>query len=537
MTRHVLIIDDSPVDRESIVIALRGDPTIRHTFVEVTKGGAGLEALRDPNQKFDLVVLDYRLPDMNAEQFLSKLGVPDEVPDVPIVLLTGSMTPESVSDIVTRGVQDFFSKSAVSAEMLPRIARNAIHRHKLMRDLVLSERRAEEARVQAEQANRAKSQFLTTISHELRTPLTAILGFTELLQRDLGESLEADRQEMLEMVIQSGKHLAELLNDLIDIAKVEAGTLHFEPQPHNFRKLVDSICNLMSLRAGEKHLRLHSQIEEAVPKRVMIDPIRIRQVLVNLLGNAVKYTNEGSIDIDVGYESVGEVLAVRVTDTGCGIAAELLPNLFEPFVQGQQSEGEQLTGAGLGLAISHRLADMMGGSLSVEQTSPAGTTFALVIPAENCAAHETKDLSATPVWAQEEVPILNLSNKRVLIAEDTRANQVLLTRLLNELGANVDLAINGQDALDRIEESSTGDAYDLVLMDIQMPVMDGLEATRRLRATGFGGPIVAITAAALKGDADRCRTAGCNEVVTKPIDISNLHRRLASAMAGSAPQV
>lgn len=534
MTRHVLVIDDSPEDRESIVVALRGDSTIRHTIVQATNGTAGLEALRDPAQSFDLVVLDYRLPDMNAEQFLRKLGVPDEVPNVPIVLLTGSMTPESVSDIVTRGVQDFFSKSAVTADMLPRIARNAIHRHKLMRDLVLSERRAEEARVQAEQANRAKSQFLTTISHELRTPLTAILGFTELLQRDLGDSLEEERREMLEMVVQSGKHLADLLNDLIDIAKVEAGTLHFEPQTHNVRKLVGSVCDLMSLRAGEKHLRLHSKVEEAVPNRVLIDPIRIRQILVNLLGNAVKYTSEGLIDIDVSYSSQKEVLCFRVKDTGCGISDDLRSKLFEPFVQGQQREGEQLTGAGLGLAISHQLAEMMGGSLSVEQTSPQGTTFALVIPAEDCTARATNDVSTTPLWAREEEPTLDLSSKLVLLAEDTRANQVLLTKLLNELGATVDLATNGQDALDRVEESAAGDPYDLVLMDIQMPVMDGLEATRRLRAHGFMGPIVAITAAALKGDADRCRTAGCDEVVTKPIDIANLHRRLASAMAGIA---
>lgn len=533
MTRHVLVIDDNPEDREAIVAALRGDTTARHTFKLVSTASEGLAALREGAEQFDLVVLDYRLPDMNAEQFLSKLGVPNEVPPVPIVLLTGSLTPDSVSTVVTRGVQDFFSKSAVRTDILSRIATNAILRHGLIVDLVQSERRAEDARVQAEQANRAKSHFLTTISHELRTPLTAILGFTELLRRELGDSLNPERAEMLEMVIQSGNHLAELLNDLIDIAKVEAGTLNVELQPSNLGDLVHSTCDLMGLRAAEHELKLTWSVDSSVPETIQIDPVRVRQILVNLLGNAIKYTDKGEIECRAGYDTSNEQLCLQVIDTGCGIDETLQSTLFEPFVQGPQPGGKERSGIGLGLAICHRLSAMMGGSLALEETSPKGTTFTLRIPAPECRPNASAyDESPVPAWAREPSGDLDLTNRRVLLAEDTRANQMLITKLLNKQGAEVDLATNGVDAIERVKQAKDGDAYDLILMDIQMPVMDGLEATRQLRSQGYRMPIVAITAAALKGDSDRCLNAGCDEVITKPIDIDDMNRILARTLDG-----
>lgn len=532
MTRHVLVIDDNPEDREAIVAALRGDTTARHTFKLVSTAKDGLAALQDEREHFDLVVLDYRLPDMNAEQFLSKLGVPAVVPPVPIVLLTGSLTPDSVSTVVTRGVQDFFAKSAVRTDILSRIATNAILRHGLIVDLVQSERRAEEARVQAEQANRAKSHFLTTISHELRTPLTAILGFTELLRRELGDSLNPERAEMLEMVVQSGNHLAELLNDLIDIAKVEAGTLNVELQPSNLGDLVHSTCDLMRLRAAEHELKLTWSVDDSVPATMQVDPVRVRQILVNLLGNAIKYTDRGNISCTASYDTNNEQLCLRVIDTGCGIDDALKPALFEPFVQGPQAGTNERSGIGLGLAICHRLASMMGGSLTLESTSPKGTTFALRIPAPECRPHASAyDESPVPAWAREPAGDLDLTDRRVLLAEDTRANQMLITKLLKKQGAEVHLATNGADAVEQVKNSNSHNAYDLILMDIQMPVMDGLEATRQLRSDGYQMPIVAITAAALKGDSDRCLNAGCDHVITKPIDIDDMNRILARMLA------
>src|SRR5690606_37842922 len=252
------------------------------------------------------------------------------IPPVPIVLLMATPNGISSAELLELGVQDFFAKEALTPEILSRVAESAVERHRLLRQLAASEREAEMARFQADRANRAKSQFLTTMSHELRTPLTAILGFTELLRSD---PECPDASEMLEMMANSGEHLSELLDDLIDIAKVEAGTLEVELSPCDIHELVHNACELMRLRASDSALRFECTIDPSVPRGVCTDPVRYRQVLTNLLSNAIKFTDHGGIRVDVTYDQQEEqgFLTTRVIDTGPGITSEVVDLIFTPF--------------------------------------------------------------------------------------------------------------------------------------------------------------------------------------------------------------
>ncbi|TWT99968.1 Aerobic respiration control sensor protein ArcB [Botrimarina colliarenosi] len=519
--RQVLIVDDNPNDRTAAINALRADRQVRYAFHEVATGVEALAMLEVASESIDLVILDYRLKDMHADAIVSEITRDNEIPKIPIILLTGSVGTEARSSLIRSGVQDYFSKSAVTAELLPRIADNAIARHRLMRQLYESEQAAAAAREEAERASRVKSQFLTSISHELRTPLTAILGFTELVRRN-PQGPDADR--MLEMMGKSGVHLSEILDDLIDIAKIEAETLQIAPVVCDFPSIIKSTCDLLALRASDKGLRLSYTIDPDAPTTVRMDPVRFRQVLINLLNNAIKFTDRGEIVCEASCEE-DDGLVVRVTDTGTGIAPETAARIFTPFVQGSSSAENLRTGVGLGLAISKRLAQMMGGDLEIEQTSTNGTTFVFTVKAPCSDNGPSTDESASHLAnstcdSNEEVSWLD---KRILLAEDTPANQFLICKLLEPSGVAIDLAENGEVAVQKVvAQFARGEPYDLILMDMQMPVLTGYEAVTQLARLGHRTPIIAVTAAALNDEKQRCLQAGCCDVVTKPIDFEKL---------------
>lgn len=521
--RQVLVVDDNPDDRAAVVRALRADTACRYAFHEAATGADALKLFSVAGDAFDLVVLDYRLNDMDAGEIVASMIQDDEIPCVPIVLLTGTIGGEGRSRLLSLGVQDYFSKSAVTSDLLPRIADNAIERHRLMWQLYESEQAAAAAKEEAERANRVKSQFLTSISHELRTPLTAILGFTELVRRNpTGD--DADR--MLEMMATNGAHLAEILDDLIDIAKIEADRLEVIATPCRLLDVVKAACDLMTYRASEQGLRLTCEIDPSVPTTVNVDAVRLRQVLLNLLGNAVKFTDAGFIACRVTCGE-NDLVEIRVQDTGRGIPDDAREAIFDPFIQGDESVERRRTGIGLGLAISKRLAEMMGGNLEVESTSPAGTTFLLTLSApcaEEPPAPRYNARGQNPVDRFAQSRLANSwANKRVLLAEDTPANQFLLCKLLEPTGVQLECVSDGEQAVKRaLMHLAQGRPFDLVLMDMQMPVMDGFEAVAQLVKLGHSAPIVAVTAAALSEERNRCLAIGCSEVVTKPIDFDEL---------------
>lgn len=389
---------------------------------------------------------------------------------------------------------------------------------RLVRTLQEKERAERDLRLRAEDASAAKTNFLANISHEIRTPMTAILGYAELL-RDVGAD-PAERAEWIDTIRRNGDHLLAIINDLLDLSKIEAGRFEVELAPVSVPDVVRDVVKLMRVRAASQGITLDHSVEDDLARTpVRTDAVRIRQVLLNLVGNAVKFTERGGVEVRVGARAKGQRLeiSVAVRDTGCGIAPELLPRLFEPFTQSDASFTRKHGGTGLGLAISRRMADLLGGRIDVASEVGRGSVFTFTIDAERADADATPSSLPMPSRpASKSGPLLGM---RILLVEDSIDSQRILAALMSLAGADVDVAPDGISAVSRFDGSYVPD---LVLMDIQMPGMDGIEATERIRARGYTGRIVALTAAALSIDRDRAYRAGCEGFHLKPISRDDL---------------
>ena len=536
--REILIVDDSESDREAITHALRNDRSCRYHFLQAATGAQALELVREANGNIDLIILDWHLPDLTGIEFVRALRGSAQIPPYPIVLITSSGSTSIAQDALLVGVQDFFTKSMVRGDILPLVTRNAMERFRLIQRLVYSERDAREAKVRAEDANRAKSNFLTSMSHELRTPLTAVLGLAELL---LDDPNARDARTMLEMIQSNGKHLAELLNDILDLAKIEAGhsdikLTHCEPL-----RIVYELCSLLRFRAADEGIDLKLEFRGALPAKITTDAVRLRQILMNLISNAIKFTKDGTIDVVVSFEEKAytQLLRIDVTDTGIGIAEEHMQAIFQPFVQvGEKSQFR--SGIGLGLAISRSLARALGGDLCVESQLGCGSRFTLTLRANDASSigPTSPDVYARHLLEPIGRPLQNdfdWRSRRILVAEDTRANQFLIRRMLEPTGVRLEFVDDGQAAVAQVlKESGCNRPYDLVLMDMQMPIQSGYDATRQLRTEGIAVPIIALTAAAMDGDRERCLEAGCTNYLTKPIAREKLFTTVAEIFGHQA---
>jgi PAS domain S-box-containing protein len=387
-------------------------------------------------------------------------------------------------------------------------------------DRKLSEARLLEAQKVAVEANLAKTSFLANMSHEIRTPMGAILGFTELMLAP--NQTEEDRLNAITTIRRNGQHLLYIIDEILDISKVESGHLETENLEINFPSLMEEVKTFLGVQAKSKGLGLEFYLEGAVPEVIHSDALRLRQILLNIIGNALKFTEKGKVSVYASWDERQSQMLVRVNDTGIGIDETYLHRLFQPFAQMDYSTTRRFGGTGLGLALSRKLAQALGGDVTLACSEPGkGSTFEIRIEVGvktpvNWVTHLPGNDSAQKLIRRDEEQ--KLKNTRVLVVDDSPDNQVIIGFFLGAAGASVDYADNGEQGVDK---AMLGD-YNMVLMDIQMPEVDGYEATRRLRSRGFEKPIVALTAHALKEERDRCLSAGCNDHFTKPVDRSKL---------------
>ncbi|MCH7345032.1 response regulator [Pelomonas sp. CA6] len=406
-----------------------------------------------------------------------------------------------------------------------------------LRDELARERRlSAEMRRDAERDSHSQSRFVAVMSHEIRNPLNGILGMTQLLEQS---ELSAKQREQVHIVRRSGRHLLTLVNDILDLARIESGKLVLDAQPVVLREVVDDVCRLLGETARGKGLDFRLDLAPGLPERFMGDASRIQQILHNLVGNAIKFTAQGTVRVQVSALQdmhTGTLLRFAVQDSGEGIPADQMERIFAPFEQVASAPGAQREGSGLGLTISRELARAMGGELRCSSTLGLGSVFEFTLPLQPCAAVEPAGSPAVPA-PPAEPPRLS---GRVLLVDDNAVNLLVAAGMLERFGMDVVPAENGLQALEQLQAQ----AFDLVLMDCQMPEMDGFEATQRWRAREAAErrartPIVALTASAVNEDRHRCLACGMDDYLVKPFEMEALvalvQRHVPAPAATAAP--
>ena len=571
--RRVLVIDDTqaihadyrkilapkqtaPAELESLAADLFGaapeisrsrrrDP-VRIAFAQ--QGEEGVELCRravQQGERFSLAFVDMRMPpgwdglrtiaelwkvdprlevvlcsaysDHSYEEIVTELGVTDRL----IILKKPFDSIEIVQLVRSLGAKwDLERERERHIQALSReVADRTRELQARVVELAETNQRLEASVRAAELASRARDEFLAVVPHELRTPLTAILGFTELIA-DAHASAEID--EHARVILTNGEHLLTLINDVLDFSRLEAGALPIECIPSSPRDILADIGVLLGPRARQKGLTLSVRVEDGFPASVVTDPTRLRQILINLAGNALKFTEHGGVEL--ALETRNGRLMVTVRDTGIGLTPEQAARIFQPFAQADASTARKFGGTGLGLSITRRLVELLGGSITVESEPGRGSAFRVDLPlvlaeAELPAPLPGQEPDRQPSFAEDRP----LEGVRALVVDDARDVQKLVRVFLERAGAKVDVAVDGITGL--AAARAAADRIDLLLLDMMLPGLDGYDVARKLRAEGFRAPIVAMTAHATRGDEPRCIEAGCDAALGKPVDRSKLVER------------
>lgn len=466
----------------------------------------------------DICLLDYRLGASDGLVVL-KQAIENGYSG-PIIMLTGQSNEELDNAALDAGAVDYLVKNEMSGSRFARSIRYALARRDVEGERV--------ERLKAEAENRSKDRFLAHLSHELRTPLSSILGYTELL---LQSEFSQHANNELGVIYRNGKHLLSLLNDVLDLSKIAADKLELNYSEVNLDSLMADVFTLMRVSALDKGLCLRFESLQPLPLLVNLDATRFRQILINIINNAIKFTEQGEIVVRAWTESVNdqEMLFFSIKDSGLGIAPEKQALIFKPFEQIADVESRSVGGAGLGLAICSELLTRMHGSIDLESTMGEGSEFIISVhPGNINGVHrETLKLDLTPNMQQKTAPCK--VNGRVLVVDDLRDLRILVGHMISSAGAKVDYAEHGKQAIEKVRiAQEQGAPYELIFIDIHMPIMGGKEATIELRKQGFEGGIVALTAATMKGIHNELSALGFDDVIGKPVDSNLLYKTLAN---------
>lgn len=369
--------------------------------------------------------------------------------------------------------------------------------------------------LKAESANRSKTDFLANISHEIRTPMTAIMGYADILKRDTISSEEKD--DAVKIIDQNASHLLALIDEILDISKIEAGKFDFENEKVNLSTFLNEVYSLINVKADDKGIDLIFKNNGRIPEEIIIDPKRLKQILFNVIGNAIKFTHKGYVELSVSLNEETNILSFHIKDTGIGISEDQVKHLFKPFAQADTSVTRNYGGTGLGLVLSKGLAKGMGGDLKIAESKlGVGTTMEIQL---NIGKQEAKDLvtsfSTNIVEEENEIIIKksDLKDRKILVVDDAKENARLFSLYLKEAGAEVEIANNGQSAIGKAKKHK----FDIILLDLQMPGKDGFQVIKELRQQKFNLPIVALTAHAMKEEKEKTKKAGFNDHITKPV--------------------
>lgn len=536
----ILIVDDDQIKVMAIEAVLQG---LNQTIISVASGAEALRHLL--TEDVAVILLDVNMPEMDGFETAELIRQRRQSEHTPIIFLTAHADDAFEDRGYALGAVDYLLMPATPNMLRAKVGVFVDLFHKSEQVKRQAEQRiqlAQEqaARIEAERASVAKSQFLTNISHELRTPMTAIIGMTDL---SLVEPLSPKVREYLDAVHTNAHLLLELLNEILDLSKLESGTLTLDSAPLQLRKIVGELKHTFSHRADQKGLEFEVITAPEVPEHLVGDSLRLRQVIFNLLANALKFTEQGQVKLELSVDSACDREAwvkFSVSDTGIGISPIDQERIFAPFTQVDASTKRRRDGAGLGLAISADLIRAMGGSRTVRSELGKGSVFSFVVPmlidrGKLDKAPSTNRPAERGV-ADVLVPAPAAMSLTVLLAEDTPTNQVLVRHALGKRGHQVIVAGDGRTAV----ELAQNRRFDVILMDLQMPDMDGFEATAAIRRLpGRQPPIIALTAHTMIGDRDRCLAAGMQDYLSKPIDLRNLIfavEAIAYEAAGAAPQ-
>lgn len=523
LTTRILLVEDDEDDYILTCDYLQ-QMTSHHFDIDwVDNSIEALALLKENNH--DICLLDYQLGGLNGLAVLEQTS--NDGCTTPIIMLTGQTGSELDNSALDAGAVDYLIKSELNSARFNRAIRYALARKDIENERL--------ERIKAEERSRSKDKFLAHLSHELRTPLTSILGYTELL---LTDDNNKNIQPELTTILDNGKHLLGLLNNVLDLSKIAAGKFELNCTTISLESFIADVYTLMSMSAQDKGISLNLTAKSALPIEITADSLRLRQVLINIIHNAIKFTNQGSVSIEVWLDESAEEarLYFSITDTGVGIPESLLSTIFKPFEQVQDIVSRNEEGAGLGLSICSELLKYMSGNISVESTPGIGSKFVVCINPGKIAHTERKYLTFKRSDYKSTTGVLSKLSGKVLIVDDIDDIRRLIGYVCRSFGLEVSYANNGQQAITKIISANNSDTpYDLVLMDIHMPILDGKRAILQLRNMKFNTPILALTAASMKGVRKELYELGFNGVVPKPIDKSELHQKIKQQLSRNHP--